>query len=81
MARKNIYTLNARDHVMLEVARDYFEIGSTRMQYEIQGMLARTEEILATKDIKYSGLKSALVPDPKRREIALVIDSQRIDNN
>jgi hypothetical protein len=81
MAKKILYTLNARDHVLLEVARDYFEIGPARMHHEIQGILARIEEILATKGIKYSGLKSALVPGQKRREIALVFDSQRIDNN
>lgn len=81
VARKIIHTLNARDHVMLEVMRDYFEIDPMRMQREIQGMLAKTEEILATKNIKYTSLKPALVPDPKRREIALAFDRQRIDNN
>lgn len=81
MAKKIIYTLNARGHVMLEVARDYFNIGPERMQREIQGMLARTEEILASKSVKYSALKSALVPDLKRREIALVFDRQRIENS
>ena len=75
MAKKIIYTLNARDHVMLEVARDYFNVRPERMQREIQGMLAQTEAILSNKGIKYSNLKSALVPNPKRREIALVFDT------
>ncbi|MCE2486350.1 MAG: hypothetical protein J4F42_12610 [Desulfurellaceae bacterium] len=75
MAKKIIYTLNARSHEMLESMRNYFKIGPARMQHEIQGLLAQTKEILASKGIKYSALKSALVPDPKRREIALVFDT------
>jgi len=81
MARKIIYTLNARDNVMLEVARDYSEIGPVRMNHEIQGILATTEKILANKEIKYSNLKTALMPNGTRREIALAFDSQRIDDD
>ena len=81
MAKKVLYTLNARDHVMLEVVRDHFQITPARMQREIRGMLTQTEAILARKNIGYDALKSALVPTLGRKEIALVFDSQRIDNS
>ena len=76
MAKKTIHTLNARDHIVLEGIRDRFQMGPAPMRYAIDGMLAQTEEILASKGIKYGNLKSALVPNPKRHEIALVFDTQ-----
>lgn len=75
MANKIVYTLDARDNVMLEVARDYFKVRPERMHLEIQGMLSKTEAVLSSKGIKYSDLKTALVPNPKRREIALVFNT------
>ena len=48
MARNLVYTLDARGNVMLEVKRDHFSIHPERMQLEIQGMLAKTERILAS---------------------------------
>ena len=78
MAKKTIHTLNARDHIVLEGIRDHFQMGPAPMRYAIDGMLAQTEEILASKGIKYGNLKSVLVPSPKRREIALVFDTQNM---
>ncbi len=75
MAKKTIHTLNARDHIVLESIRDRFQMGPVPMRYAIEGMLVQTEEILASKGINYGNLKSALVPDQKRREIALVFDA------
>ncbi len=75
MTTQTVLTLDARDHVMLEVMRDYFNVPPDRMQREIQGMLAKTVAVLSSKGINYSDLKTALVPDPKRREIALVFDT------
>jgi len=81
MVKKIIYTLDARDHAMLEVMRDYFNLPSKRMRNEIQGMLAETQKVLSSKDIKYGDLKSAHVPNPKRREIALVFDTSVIEES
>jgi hypothetical protein len=77
---KPIHTLNARGHVMLEVMRDYFKLSPARMQREIQGMRLKLEEELSKKGISYARLKSALVPDRKRREIALVFNTLSIES-
>lgn len=78
---KPIHTLNARDNVMLEVTRDYFKLTPAHMQREIQGMRQMLERALATKGIAYADLRSALVPDRKRREIALVFDTMSIESS
>jgi hypothetical protein len=51
------------------------------MHREIQGLRRLVEEALAEKGISYDKLKSALVPDRKRREIALVFDTLSIKSN
>ena len=74
MAKKIFHTLNARDNMRLERMRDSLLIGPASMRHVIEDLLAQTERILASKGIQYSDLKSALVPNLKRREIALVFD-------
>lgn len=78
---KPIHTLNARGNVMLEVTRDYFKLNAAHMQREIQGMRQMLEQALAMKGIAYANLRSALVPDRKRREIALVFDTMSIESS
>lgn len=80
-AVKPIHTLDARGNIMLEVIRDHFGIAAPRMQIEIQRMRHDLEESLAQKGIAYDKLKSALVPDRKRREIALVFDTLEIEES
>ena len=81
MAKKTIHTLNARDHIVLEGIRDRFQMGPVPMRFAIEGMLAQTDEILASKGIEYGNLKSALVPNQKRREIALIFDVNGLSSN
>lgn len=64
---------------MLEVIRDYFDLTPDVMFREIQGLLAETEQALLKKGIRYGSLKTALVPDPHRREVALVFDTSVIE--
>ena len=78
---KALHTLNARDHVMLTVIRDYFNLGSKEIFREIQGMRSLIDETLNKKGINYDELKTALVPARKRREIALVFDRTAIDSS
>lgn len=78
MAKRKIHTLNAWDHITLEGIRDRFQMDPIPMQDAIEGMLGQTEEILASKGIQYGNLKSALVPSPKRREVAIVFDTQKV---
>lgn len=66
---------------MLEVIRDYFKLSSEHMFREIQSLRQAVEEALALKGISYDSLKSALVPDRQRREIALVFDSMAIESS
>lgn len=75
MKKKIVHTLNARGHVFLEVMREYFNISSNQMHLEIQQMLLDMKSALSQKQVFYDELKSALVPNPKKREIALVFDT------
>jgi hypothetical protein len=70
-----VHTLNARGNVMLEVTRDYLGLSSERMRREIAALHKRVVEILASKGIAYAELRSALVPQADKREIALFFDS------
>lgn len=74
--RTNIHTLNARDHVTLEIMRDV--LNDPDMLTYIQDELAQTEQILKNKGINYSELKTALVPSTQKREIVLVFDRNLI---
>lgn len=78
---KSLHTLNARDNVMLAVMRDYFQIPPEKMFHVIQSLRHEVEEALAPKSIKYDNLKTALVPDRKRKEIALVFDTLVINDS
>ena len=76
-----IFTLNARSNVMLEVTRDCFNLSSQQMLREIKGMHRQVVDILSNKNIKYSDLKTALVPSINRREVALIFDTEKIKSN
>ena len=78
---KPIHTLNARGNIFLEVVRDQFRLPPERMVREIQGLRQMVEDALALKGLTYEDLKTALIPDRKRREIALVFDTVAIKSN
>ena len=78
---KSIHTLNARGNILLEVTRDQFNLQPDRMLTEIQALRQMVERALALKGLKYESLKTALVPDRKRSEIALVFDTVKIESN
>lgn len=75
MSKLSIHTIDARDNIMLEVMRSYFGVPPARMHREIRALVAETVGLLAAKDIDYAKLNKALVPQPNRREIALVFDT------
>lgn len=81
MEVRPIHTLNARGNVLLEVTRDYFKISTAAMFREIQRLRQETEEALALKGIRYADLKTALVPDRQRKEMALVFDRNAIEKS
>ena len=78
---RKLYTLNARNNILLEVIHDYFKLESEGMSNTILGMHVQTINALRKKQISYDELKPALVPSHKRQEIALVFDTIDIDSS
>lgn len=76
-----IYTLDARENIMLEVMRDYFKLDSNIMRREIQGIHMATQRMLATKGVHYKQLKAALVPAADRNEAGFIFHSQQIESS
>lgn len=78
---KTIHTLNARGNVLLEVMKEHFALTPAHMFNEIRAMRDEVELKLRAKAIEYSKLRSALVPDRKRREAAFIFDTDAIPSN
>ena len=76
-----IFTLDARENVMLEVARDYFELDDDVMHREIQGMHVQLQGILKSKGIPYTDLKPALIPTIGKHEVGFIFNSQEIESS
>ena len=74
-----IFTLDARGHVFLEVAKAYFNLNEKQILHLIRDAFDGLKEALAIKNIEYSDLKSALIPSAKRNEIVFVFDTSRIE--
>lgn len=74
----SIHTVNARGNIMLEVARDYFNLTPDRMRREIVGLYREVVALLQSKGVRYAELRSALVPQADRKEVALFFDSTRM---
>lgn len=81
METKSIHTLNARDNKMLEIIRDIFALSPEEMFHQIQNLRQAVEDALKFKEISYDALKTALVPDRQRMEIALVFDSTLVESS
>jgi hypothetical protein len=69
---QQIFTLNARGNIMLEVMQGYFGLDRARMLREINTSFSGLLEILKVKRIDYASLKNALVPCPDRNEAAFI---------
>jgi hypothetical protein len=75
---QQIFTLNARGNIMLEVMQGYFGLDRARMLREINTSFSGLLEILKVKRIDYASLKNALVPCPDRNEAAFIFDTTQI---
>ena len=71
--KKEIFTINARDNIVLDVA--YKKSSLIEYFKEINSVFGMFKESLSTKGIDYSKLKNALIPSKKRKEIAFVFDT------
>jgi hypothetical protein len=60
---------------MLKPVCDYFKVSPDGIFRGMREMLTETEAILASKGVSYADLRTALVPQPHRREIALLFDA------
>jgi hypothetical protein len=74
VTKRTVHTVNGWDSV-LKLERDYFKISPERMFLELNELLTETEAILVSKGIRYADLRTALVPQRDRREIALMFDT------
>ncbi len=75
-----IWTLEARDSVMLEVIQSYLGLSDDAIRAEIYDGLRIVVDTLQKKGVAYDDLRSALVPQRRRREVALLFDTARIES-
>jgi len=76
-----IYTINARDHVLLEVVRDSYGLGSDVMHRMIQRIHVATCNALQSKGIAYEYLRAGLVPRADKHEAAFIFHSHWINSS
>lgn len=74
-----IFTLNARDIFLLEIA--YKQSNTKDVYREINNVFGMFIESLEKKGIDYYNLKNCLIPKKERNEIALVFDASKIKSN
>ncbi len=78
MTPRQIFTLDARDNVLLEVVSH--EVDKTAIYEFINKTFDETVSILDQKGIKYADLKNALIPQNDKREVAFVFNRESIDS-
>ena len=76
-----IFTLDARDNVMLEVVRDGLKLSTSEIGKEIVSLHLATQKILASKGIPYLELRSGLVPSTDHNEAAFMFDRGHMQSN
>src|SRR5438874_2166805 len=78
---RQIFTLDARDNMLLEVTQDRFNLSSTAMRREIEALHTELERILVQKGVPYPKLKSALVPQLDRQEAGFIFDCREVGSS
>ena len=76
-----IFTLDARDNVMLEVVRDGLKLSTSEIGKEIVSLHLATQKILASKGIHYLELRSGLVPSTDHYEAGFMFDRGHMQSN
>jgi hypothetical protein len=74
-----IWTLDARDNVLLETLSSHLDLRSAQMRRAIVAAHRELISILTSKNVDYNGLRAALVPQPRRQERAFVFDRLKMD--
>lgn len=70
-----IYTLDAREHVLLETMTNHLKLTTAQVYKEINNQLLELKEVLKEKGLAYEDVKNALVPQTNRNEVGFVFDS------
>lgn len=70
-----IFTLNARDHLILPILRDYFQLSNASLHNEIRKLHRETVSVLKSKGVEYKDLGSGLVPTATKNEAGFIFDS------
>jgi len=73
-----IFTIDARDNFFLDVVKETFNLTTPQIFQEINTSFNELIKALNLRNIKYENLKTALIPNQDRKEIALVFDSSKI---
>lgn len=73
-----IWTLNARDSLMLDVVRAYFGLSDGQMRAKVIGAVRSVTDALETKGVAYADLRTALTPQKDKTELALMFDVTKI---
>ena len=77
---QTIFTLDARDNILLEFIKERFKLDENGIYVEINNAFNDLLSILVKKKINYQDLKHALIPS-ERNEIALVFDRFKIETS
>lgn len=77
---QTIFTLDARDNILLEFIKERFKLDESRIYEEINNAFSDLLSILKKKKINYQDLKHALIPS-ECNEIALVFDRYKIESS
>lgn len=67
--------------MFLEVIKEYFSLDDKIMHFQINGMFDELLNILQSKKIEYTNLKSCLVPKINKKEIGLIFDWTKIESD
>lgn len=71
----DIHTLNLRDHIMLPLVRDQFELSPKALHAGIKELHLQTVEALRQKGMDYAKLRTALTPSSDKHEAGFLFDS------
>jgi len=75
VVEEKIWTIDARDNVMLDVMSETLGLSPERVGSELWRVRAVAADILAAKGVSYQLLRGALTPRRDRHEFAFVFDS------
>lgn len=80
MTFRTIHTLEARGNILLEVVKDRSGAGDSAMRRLIWRAAEELTHMLNQRGVRYGELKSALVPQIDKTEVALLFDRASIDS-